>query len=124
MTASTGTCSVSQPAKWHPGLLADAAAAMDEKGPQGGLVHLSFGETPIGEYAMQLVADHLVHGWDLAAATGQDRTLDPDLVDAVGTWFAGMEELYRGAGAIGPRVGAGGDAQTDLLAAFGRDASW
>jgi len=103
---------------------ADAAAAMDERGPRGGLVHLSFGETPIDEYAMQLTADHLVHGWDLAAATGQDRALDADLVDAVGTWFQGMEELYRGAGAIGPRVGAGGDAQTELLAAFGRDATW
>ena len=103
---------------------ADAAAAMDERGPRGGLVHLSFGETPIDEYAMQLTADHLVHGWDLAAATGQDRALDADLVDAVGTWFQGMEELYRGAGAVGPRVGAGGDAQTELLAAFGRDASW
>ena len=103
---------------------ADAAAAMDEKGPGGGLVHLSFGETPIGEYAMQLTADHLVHGWDLAAATDQDRALDAGLVDAVGEWFQGMEELYRGAGAVGPRVGAGGDAQTELLAAFGRDASW
>jgi uncharacterized protein (TIGR03086 family) len=102
----------------------DAAAAMDERGPRGERVHLSFGETPIGEYAMQLTADHLIHGWDLAAATGQDRTLDADLVAAVATWFAGMEELYRGAGAIGPRAGAGGDAQTDLLAAFGRDASW
>ena len=102
----------------------DAASAMDEKGPGGGLVHLSFGETPIEEYAMQLTADHLVHGWDLAAATGRDRALDPVLVDAVGTWFQGMEELYRGAGAVGPRVGAGGDAQTELLAAFGRDASW
>ena len=103
---------------------ADAVAAMDGTGPHGGLVHLSFGETPIGEYAMQLTADHLVHGWDLAAATGQDRTLDAVLVGAVATWFEGMEELYRGAGAVGPRVGAGGDPQTDLLAAFGRDASW
>jgi uncharacterized protein (TIGR03086 family) len=103
---------------------ADAAAAMDERGPRGGLVHLSFGETPNDEYAMQLTADHLVHGWDLAAATGQDRALDAGLVDAVGTWFQGREELYRGAGAVGPRVGAGGDAQTELLAAFGRDASW
>ncbi len=103
---------------------ADAAEAMDAKGPEGALVKLSFGDTPIAEYAMQLTADHLVHGWDLAAATGQDRTLDAELVSAVGEWFRGMEEMYRGAGAIGPRLDAGGDAQTELLAAFGRDASW
>jgi uncharacterized protein (TIGR03086 family) len=102
----------------------DAATAMDQKGPEGVLVALSFGDTPIQEYAMQLTADHLIHGWDLAAATGQDRALDAELVSAVGAWFRGMEEMYRGAGAIGPRLGAGGDAQTELLAAFGRDASW
>ena len=103
---------------------ADAAAAMDEKAPAGVLVKLSFGETPVDEYAMQLTADHLVHGWDLAAATGQDRTLDAEVVAAVAAWFREREDLYRQAGAIGPRADGGGDAQADLIAAFGRDPSW
>ena len=102
----------------------DAAAAMDEQAPRGVTVHLSFGDFPVEEYAMQLTADHLVHGWDLAAATGQDRALDPALVEAVASWFREREEMYRGAGAVGPRPDVDGDAQTDLLAAFGRDASW
>jgi uncharacterized protein (TIGR03086 family) len=103
---------------------AEAADAVDAALPGGALVHLSFGDVPIDEYVWQLSADHLVHGWDLAAATGQDRTLDPELVAGVAGWFAEREELYRSAGAIGPRVEAPGDPQSQLLAAFGRKASW
>ena len=51
--------------------------------PLGGTVHLSFGETPKQEYAMQLAADHLVHGWDLAVSTGGDTRMDPHLVHGV-----------------------------------------
>lgn len=103
---------------------AEAADAMDARIPEAGIVHLSFGDFPIDEYAMQMVADHLIHGWDLAAATGQDRAMDADLVSEISTWFAPQEELWRGAGAIGPRFDAGGDPQSDLLAAYGRNPDW
>jgi hypothetical protein len=71
---------------------------------------------------MQLAADHLVHAWDLAVATGTDRTLDPDAVSAVRAWFEPIEHLYREAGAIGPRVPLPESAspQDHLLAMFGR----
>lgn len=101
-----------------------ADAAVAERLRPGARVHLSYGEEDAGEYAMQLAADHLVHGWDLAAATGQDRRLDGELVAAVAGWFAGREEMYRSGGAVGPRVAADGDAQDQLLAAFGRAADW
>ncbi len=90
----------------------------------GATVHLSYGDEGLDEYLYQLAADHLVHAWDLAAATGGDRHLDEDLVGAVAAWFADREETYRSMGAVGPRVDAGGDPQTDLLAAAGRDAAW
>lgn len=99
---------------------ATAAAASSERAT----VHLSYGEEASGEYLHQLAADHLVHGWDLAVATGGDTRLDPELVSAVAAWFAEREELYRSAGAIGPRAAGGGDPQSDLLAGFGRDARW
>ena len=87
-------------------------------------VHLSFGDVPTQEYLMQLFADHLVHTWDLARATGQDERLDPELVRVCATWFAGREDLYRAGGVIGPAVPlAGGDAQADLLGRFGRNPS-
>lgn len=103
---------------------AEATDAVDARVPEGGTVQLSFGETPIDEYVMQITADHLVHGWDLAAATGQNRLMDPELVAAVSEWFAPQAELWRSAGAIGPRFDAGGDPQSDLLADYGRDPEW
>jgi uncharacterized protein (TIGR03086 family) len=91
----------------------------------GTTVHLSFGDTPAEEYAHQLAADHIIHGWDLAAAIGADRQIDPELVAACATWFAEREDLYRAAGAIGDRPGeVGDDPQDRLLAAFGRDPGW
>ena len=84
-------------------------------------VHLSFGDVPAQEYLMQLFADHLLHTWDLARATGQPERLDPELVAVCATWFVGREDLYRQSGAIGPAVTVeGGDAQSELLGRFGR----
>jgi uncharacterized protein (TIGR03086 family) len=87
-------------------------------------VHLSFGDTDLEEYLFQLAADHLVHGWDLAVATGGPTALDPDVVEAVSAWFREREELYRAGGAIGPRQASTGDSAADLLAAFGRPVDW
>jgi uncharacterized protein (TIGR03086 family) len=85
-------------------------------------VHLSFGEVPAQEYLMQLFADHLVHGWDLARATGQDERLDPEHVQACASWFADREVMYREGGVIGPAVpGNHPDEQSQLLARFGRN---
>ncbi len=101
-----------------------AMATGGDRLPLGGTVQLSYGEEQLEEYVRQLAADHLVHAWDLAAATGGDTVLDPELVDEVATWFADREELYRAGGVVGPRVDAAGDPQTELLAHAGRDARW
>lgn len=90
----------------------------------GGKVHLSYGDEDVEEYLRQLSADHLVHGWDLAAALGGDTALPEGLVSEVAAWFAGREELYRSGGVIGPRLESTGVPAADLLAAFGRDAGW
>jgi uncharacterized protein (TIGR03086 family) len=103
---------------------ATEAVAAVERAPAGGIVHLSYGDEALDEYVRQLSADHLVHGWDLAVAVGADTRLAPELVAAVAHWFRDREELYRSAGAIGRRLHVEGDAQTQLLAAFGRDARW
>jgi uncharacterized protein (TIGR03086 family) len=104
----------------------EAVAAADEGIAADRVVHLSFGDVPAAEYAYQLSADHLIHGWDLAAAVGGDRRLDPELVDAIAEWFAAREELYRTSGEVGPRAEVRVDAGPDvrLLAGFGRDAEW
>jgi uncharacterized protein (TIGR03086 family) len=67
--------------------------------------------------------DTLIHTWDLAVATGQDRTLDPALVDAcVAMFLPEMPERGRAGGLVGPAVPVPEDAspQERLLAAMGR----
>jgi uncharacterized protein (TIGR03086 family) len=108
---------------------ADAAVIATASGLVAGrTVHLSFGDTPAEEYAYQLAADHLIHGWDLAVATGGDRRFDPQLIDPLAAWFAEREEMYRAGGAIAerpqPRLGDGADPQDQLLLAWGRDPAW
>jgi uncharacterized protein (TIGR03086 family) len=102
----------------------EAVEAVQAEGALHRTVDLSSGPTPAGEYVMQLFADHLIHGWDLARAIGADERLDPELVDACAAWFASMEQHYRAGGAVGPRpeLPPGADAQTTLLASFGRTA--
>jgi uncharacterized protein (TIGR03086 family) len=120
----------------HGDLLGDAPAsaaahaaraaqnAVTEPVLRGGTVQLSYGEESAAEYAYQLAADHLVHGWDLAVAIGADARLDPEVVAAVASWFKDREELYRSGGAIGPRVEGFSSAADSLLGAFGRDPAW
>jgi uncharacterized protein (TIGR03086 family) len=102
----------------------EALAVTAEKLPAGGKVQLSYGEEDMGEYIWQLAADHLIHAWDLAAATDGDTQLDADLVDEVASWFADREDLYRMAGAIAAAGPRSGTAQERLLSGFGRDALW
>jgi uncharacterized protein (TIGR03086 family) len=67
--------------------------------------------------------DVLVHTWDLAAATGQDRGLDPELVEAcIAMFLPDMPDRGREAGIVGPAVHVASDAsaQDRLLAAMGR----
>jgi uncharacterized protein (TIGR03086 family) len=103
---------------------AEAVEAVGADGALDRIVDLSSGPTPAREYVSQLFADHLIHAWDLARAIGADERLDPELVDACAAWFTSMEDVYRSIGAIGPRpeTPPGADAQTTLLAAFGRTA--
>lgn len=71
-----------------------------------------------------LCTDLVVHGWDLARATGQDETVDPD--DAARTLenARGFGDAFRSSGAAGPEVPVpeDADATTRLLGFFGRRA--
>jgi uncharacterized protein (TIGR03086 family) len=102
----------------------DAVPAVAARLPSGGTVNLSYGEEQLDEYVRQLVADHLVHGWDLAVSVGGSPRLDTEVVAGVAEWFAEREEIYRSVGAVGPRTGAHDDPQDDLIAGFGRDPAW
>lgn len=49
--------------------------------------------------------DQLVHTWDLAVATGKERMLDPELVEAVvATFLPHVPDVGRSAGIVGPAI--------------------
>jgi uncharacterized protein (TIGR03086 family) len=83
---------------------------------------VSYGPVPGSVYAGHRFFDVFIHGWDLAAATGQDTTLDADLMQACWEVIEPQLEAFRGAGAIAAPRPAGPDAsdQTRFLAALGR----
>jgi len=73
-------------------------------------------------YAGHRFIDVFIHGWDLAAATGQDTTLDPDLIRACRQVAEPQVGAFRDAGALaGPLpVPPGASDQTRFLAMLGR----
>ena len=100
-------------------------------------------DTPTGrmtaaEQIDAVVSDDLVlHGWDLARATGHDDTMDADYVQRL--WAsttsipADVMEKYRTPGAFGPgievfgpevRVSSDAPLQDKLLGLIGRDPGW
>lgn len=68
------------------------------------------------------VPDVFLHRWDLARATGQDETLDPQRCARLLEGMLPMDEVLRASGHYGPRVEVpdDADAQTRLLAFIGR----
>ena len=62
---------------------------------------VSYGPVPGSVYAGHRFLDVFIHGWNLAAATGQDTTLDPDLMQACREVIEPQVEAFRSAGALG-----------------------
>ena len=82
------------------------------------------GEMPGGQLLGIFFMDTLVHGWDLAKATGQSTDMPADLAETCYAMFGPMADNFRDGGAFGPRVEVAEDAsaQVKLLGAFGRRA--
>jgi TIGR03086 family protein len=108
-------------------LLEDAELAATEHDSPGGRV-------TVEQHVDQVVsADLVLHGWDLARATGQDDTIDPEEVERFWPTVQQMPPEMRVPGAFGPGVVVFGpevpvpeDAplQDRLLGLLGRDPSW
>jgi uncharacterized protein (TIGR03086 family) len=85
---------------------------------------VSYGPVPGSVYCGHRFIDVLVHGWDVAKSTGQDTTLDPELVAACWAVVEPQLDELSGSGSFGDSVLLPDDAdpQARLLAALGRDA--
>lgn len=83
---------------------------------------VSYGPVPGEVYAGHRFLDVLVHGWDVAKATGQDTALPPDLVEACWAVVEPQKDLLLGSGMFGAdhTSPSGADRQTALLTLLGR----
>lgn len=103
---------------------ASAAAAFQQPGALERPVAVSYGPIPGARYASHRFLDVLIHGWDIAKGTGQDTTLEDDLVAACWEIVEAERELFAASGMFDAAVDVPDDAplQVRLLAALGRHA--
>ena len=97
---------------------AKAPGAMDRTIPS------PIGDMPGGQFLAAFFMDTLIHGWDLAKATGQNTHLPEDLAETCYAMFGPSADEMRKSGVFGPRVEVADDASTQvkLLGALGRRA--
>ncbi|MFE3451264.1 TIGR03086 family metal-binding protein [Nonomuraea sp. NPDC059194] len=117
---------------------ADVEAILDDPALASRECDTPTGRVTAEQHIDQVVSEDLpLHGWDLARATGQDDTIDPEDIERA---WAGMQALpaelvekFRTPGAFGPDIEVFGpevkveeDAspQDKLLAFIGRDPRW
>jgi uncharacterized protein (TIGR03086 family) len=99
-----------------------AAAVFEKPGALDAPCAVSYGPIPGSVYAGHRFLDVLIHGWDLAKATGQNTKLDPALVIACREVVDPQLGMIQGSGMFGNPAGApdNADPQTQLLAILGR----
>ncbi|WP_189235196.1 TIGR03086 family metal-binding protein [Planomonospora parontospora] len=81
---------------------------------------------PMGTLAHMYLVDLVVHGWDLARATGQRYEPEPEAVSRALDFTGRMVQTGRERGVFGPPVAVPADAPEfdRLLGAIGRDPAW
>jgi uncharacterized protein (TIGR03086 family) len=107
-------------------------AGMREALAQPGFEEATFAHPMAGTMPLPTAIDMLVtpdifmHSWDLARATRQETTLDPDYSAGLLAGMQGVEEMLRSSGHYGQQVAVPDDADsaTGLIAFIGRDPGW
>jgi uncharacterized protein (TIGR03086 family) len=103
------------------------ATAWSTPGALDGSTQFGPGEMPAEMAANITVLETLVHGWDLAKATGQEIVISDDLANAsLATAQMICNDDSRAGGFFGPSVDApaGSGAFDQALALTGRDPAW
>ena len=99
-----------------------AARVFERHGAMDAMCAVSYGPVPGSMYAGHRFIDVLVHGWDMAVATGQDAELPEELVEACWRVVEPQLAMLAGSGMFGdPQpIPTDADIQTRLLATLGR----
>ena len=84
--------------------LTELAASIQGPGALGRTIQAPFGEVSGDTFARFVVLDGLVHGWDLATATGQPYGPPDALVDAVDAFARQALDPLRDGHTFGPAV--------------------
>jgi uncharacterized protein (TIGR03086 family) len=106
---------------------AEVETVLDDPALAGHEYDGALGRTSVGATIDRFLGfDLVVHGWDLARATGQDDTIDPAEIEPVWAMAEGLGDNLRRPGVCGPEVAVAEDAprQDRLLGLLGRDPHW
>jgi uncharacterized protein (TIGR03086 family) len=113
---------------------ADVEGLLDDPAVAGSECDTPMGRMTVEQHVDNVPsADLVIHGWDLAKATGQDDTIDPDEVarmwpdaQAIGEEMRTPDFFGPGIVVFGPEVRVPADAplQDRLLGLMGRDPAW
>jgi uncharacterized protein (TIGR03086 family) len=120
------------PADWRaviPRDLAAAAAAWAEPAAWAGVTRIAGCDGPAQAVGLSLADELVVHGWDLARATGRPYDCEPELLDAAESFLAEFASPDAPAGpdvAFGPSRPLPDDACSldRVIALAGRDPGW
>ena len=82
--------------------------------------------TPAADIAAMLIMEMVLHGWDIARATGQDYRCDPQVEQAVLATVRAQGDMFRQYQGFAAAVPVPGDAPAfdRALALSGRDPQW
>jgi uncharacterized protein (TIGR03086 family) len=116
------------PGDWRssiPASLDDLAAAWREPGAWDGMSHAGPIEVPASMAGLIALDELVVHGWDIAVATGQAYDVSDEEVAAAVEFVANFD-VPRDGGLFGPIVDVAPDAVPlhRLLGMTGRDPAW
>lgn len=112
-----------------PADLQDLARAWGEPGAWTGMTRIAGMDAPADMVGLTAADELVVHGWDVARATGQPYACEPDLLEAARQFLDQFASPDAPAGrdvAFGPsRAAPAGAPMLDVIVALaGRDAAW
>jgi uncharacterized protein (TIGR03086 family) len=107
----------------YPARLADLARAWREPAAWAGMTRAGGVDLPAEVGGVVALTEVVIHGWDLAAATGQDYDVDPATMGAVLPHVAATAAQGPVEGLFGPAVPVADDAPAldRVIALSGRD---
>lgn len=110
----------------YPANLATLAAAWTRTDAWDGMTRVGGVDLPGEVCGLVGLAEVVIHGWDVAVATGQDYAVDDDVAEAVLAHIAGFAAEGPVEGLFGPAVEipSGAGIFDRALALSGRDPGW